>query len=179
MSENKSVPKRDSFNFGDDLCQLILSYLQFYDKFKLEGVCRQWKRLIFNSVRELDVPFNVYHVRGFKNYYTWDKMDSGQKLMISKNLIKKFHFIRELNVSVGCDEEILDLIAEYSYVLRKFQLKFDNKHSIDSKTWIKFAENCGKTLKYISIEIFSELNYNTGMFDNTYRITTTVYVLYI
>ena len=37
MSENISVPKRDSFNFGDDLCQLILSYLQFYDKFKLEG----------------------------------------------------------------------------------------------------------------------------------------------
>ena len=176
MSEKNSVSKRDSFNFGDDLCQLILSYLQFYDKFKLEGVCRQWKRLIFNSTAKLDFPFEGVDD---KDTYKWRSIDSNQRLMISKNLIKKFNFIRYINVSIGCNEEILDLIAEYSKGLRKLQLKFDNNITIDRKTWIKFTENCGKYLKYIRIEKFNEHNYNTGMFDNTYCITTTVYVLYL
>ena len=92
MSENKSVPKKDSFNFGDDLCQLILSYLQFYDKFKLEGVCRQWKRLIFNSVVKLDFPFDgVKH-----NRYSYDQhlksIDPDKILMISKDLITEIQF---------------------------------------------------------------------------------------
>ena len=120
MSANISVPKRDSFNFGDDLCQLILSYLQFYDKFKLEGVCRQWKRLIFNSVVKLDFPFDGIDN---KDSYKWHSIDSNRRLMISKSLIKKFNFIRYINVSIGCNEETLGLIAVYAKGLRKLQLK--------------------------------------------------------
>ena len=35
--------------FGDDLTELILSYLTLEDKFRLECVSKQWKRYIFNK----------------------------------------------------------------------------------------------------------------------------------
>ena len=42
--------RRDSFvRFGDDLSQLLLSYLPLKDKFGFESVSKQWKRLIFNG----------------------------------------------------------------------------------------------------------------------------------
>ena len=41
---------RQSFDrFGDDLCQLLLSYLSFEDKIRLQCVAKQWNRLIFNN----------------------------------------------------------------------------------------------------------------------------------
>ena len=36
--------------FGDDMCQFILSYLELYDKLRMECVSQQWKRLIFTNV---------------------------------------------------------------------------------------------------------------------------------
>ena len=41
---------RDSFDrFGDDLTELILSFLTFEDKVRLEFVSKQWKRSIFQK----------------------------------------------------------------------------------------------------------------------------------
>ena len=77
-----------------------------------------------------------------------------------------------MNVTIGCNEEILSLIAEYSYILSTLQLKFDNKLTIECKTWIKFAEKCGQNLQYIRIGKYNEENFNTGMFHNTYCVTT-------
>ena len=40
----------DSFDrFGDDLCELLLSYLTFEDKIRLQCVSKQWKRTILNK----------------------------------------------------------------------------------------------------------------------------------
>ena len=40
----------NSFNrFGDDLCELLLSYLSFEDKIRFECVSHQFQRLIFNK----------------------------------------------------------------------------------------------------------------------------------
>ncbi len=41
--------RKDSFNrFGDDLTELLLSYLSLKQKFSFECVCKQWKGLIYN-----------------------------------------------------------------------------------------------------------------------------------
>src|SRR6266700_6390662 len=43
------VYSKSSFDrFGDDLCELILSYMAFEDKFRLECVAKQWLRVVFN-----------------------------------------------------------------------------------------------------------------------------------
>src|SRR5690348_7145073 len=50
------VQKKNSFDrFGDDLTELILSYLSFEDKFRFECVSKRFKRLIFNKQKEINV----------------------------------------------------------------------------------------------------------------------------
>ena len=41
--------------FGDDMCELILSYLSLEDKFRFECVSKQWNRCVFEKHFELDI----------------------------------------------------------------------------------------------------------------------------
>ena len=55
------VYSKDSMDrFGDDLTELILSYLTLEDKIRLECVSKQWKRCVFQrqSVIEIDWMWN-------------------------------------------------------------------------------------------------------------------------
>ena len=49
--------RRDSFDdrFCDDLCEEILQYLSVEDKFRLEGVSKQFQRTVFHDVYELNL----------------------------------------------------------------------------------------------------------------------------
>ena len=50
---------RQSFDrFGDDLCQYLLSFLSFEDTFRCECVSKQWQRLVFNTITELNYSIN-------------------------------------------------------------------------------------------------------------------------
>jgi hypothetical protein len=52
--------KRKSFDrFGDDFCELILSYLEMKDKIRLQFVNNQWRRCIFNRVYEFVYPLQL------------------------------------------------------------------------------------------------------------------------
>ncbi|CAG2164372.1 unnamed protein product [Oppiella nova] len=39
--------------FGDDLCEVLLSYLSIKDRFRYECVSKQWQRLIYTTVTDL------------------------------------------------------------------------------------------------------------------------------
>jgi hypothetical protein len=41
--------------FGDDLCELLLSYVTISDKIALECVSKQWQRLIFNKQKSVSI----------------------------------------------------------------------------------------------------------------------------
>jgi hypothetical protein len=62
--------------FGDDLCQLLLSYLQLYDCFRCECVSKQWQRLIYTTVYELTIDRELIHkMRGKRNFCDEDFID--------------------------------------------------------------------------------------------------------
>jgi hypothetical protein len=44
--------------FGDDFCELILSYLTMSDKIVLECVSKQLQRLIFNKQKKLSITIH-------------------------------------------------------------------------------------------------------------------------
>ncbi|CAG2101682.1 unnamed protein product [Medioppia subpectinata] len=45
---------KDSFDrFGDDLCQQLLSFLTFEDRFRCECLSKQWRRLVFNTQKDI------------------------------------------------------------------------------------------------------------------------------
>ena len=53
------VYANNSFDrFGDDLTELIVSYLWFEDKVRLECVSKQWRRLIYN--KQFVIEFSYY-----------------------------------------------------------------------------------------------------------------------
>ena len=43
--------------FGDDLTELILSFLWFEDKIRLECVSKQWKRCVFQRQFVIEIDF--------------------------------------------------------------------------------------------------------------------------
>ncbi|CAG2102114.1 unnamed protein product [Medioppia subpectinata] len=51
----KIYAKNSMDRFGDDLCQLLLSYLSFGDLFQCESVSKQFRRIVFGSVVCIDI----------------------------------------------------------------------------------------------------------------------------
>ena len=59
MLYTKDGYRRDSMDrFGDDMCELILSYLIFGDKVRLKCVSKQWKRCVFQRHFEVFIDDN-------------------------------------------------------------------------------------------------------------------------
>jgi hypothetical protein len=54
--QNGTYERKSFDRFGDDFCELILSYLEIIDKIRLQYVNSQWRRCIFNKVHEFDYP---------------------------------------------------------------------------------------------------------------------------
>ena len=66
------VYAKNSFDrFGDDLTELILQYLTFEDKVRLECVSKQWRRLVFNKQFVLDINhFKSADINSLDRLYT-------------------------------------------------------------------------------------------------------------
>jgi hypothetical protein len=73
MAVNESVKAlKASFDrFGDDLSELIVSYLTIEDKFRFQCLSKQWRRLVFNKTyvlrlslidRKVYLKDNVLHM---------------------------------------------------------------------------------------------------------------------
>ena len=56
----KVYPKNSFDRFGDDLTELIVSYLWFEDKVRLECVSKQWRRLVFNKQFAIELNSNQF-----------------------------------------------------------------------------------------------------------------------
>ncbi|CAG2107300.1 unnamed protein product [Medioppia subpectinata] len=53
--QSKTYAKYSMDRFGDDMCGLILSYLSFKDRFRLECVSKQFQRTVFDSVIDINI----------------------------------------------------------------------------------------------------------------------------
>ncbi|CAG2101381.1 unnamed protein product [Medioppia subpectinata] len=51
----KIYAKNSMDRFGDDLCELLLSYLSFEDRFQCESVSKQFRRTVFGSVVDIEI----------------------------------------------------------------------------------------------------------------------------
>lgn len=53
MKKNTEYPKDSMDRLGDDLTELVLSYLSFEDKVRFESMSTQWRRLVFSKQTKL------------------------------------------------------------------------------------------------------------------------------
>ena len=116
------VYAKNSFDrFGDDLTELILQYLTFEDKVRLECVSKQWRRLVYNK------QFVIEGLRkGSKNFLTHlYPFKEIHKFSIDKHwlesLLKKCPNIIEFNPHYGNNGELLPVIGQYCHRIKSLK----------------------------------------------------------
>jgi hypothetical protein len=137
----------DSFErFGDDLCELLLSYLTIREKINFECISKQWKSLKFNKQQKLIISSGNY----LESYDTiiiatdfWEK----NKNSIIKCLLKKFQFINELEITFDINYQLLEIINKNCQHLRKISFKGQNVRNYCEI----FGQKCGQKLEIIDI----------------------------
>ena len=90
------LPKRslrDSFDrFGDDLTELLLSYLPVGDKFRFECLSKQWQRLVFN--RQHRIVLDFYEELDYNTIKT--PKDKHRYNILFEHLFRKLEFLKDI-----------------------------------------------------------------------------------
>ena len=122
------IYSKDSFDrFGDDLSELVLSYLTFEDQIRLECVSKQWKRLVFSPIypKELIIGSKLSEfVIIFGNRHKVVDLATIESILRKCQNIGSIHVIEDLK-----NEEIMnrvfELIVKYCLNLTQIQSDFD------------------------------------------------------
>ena len=146
----KVYPKNSFDRFGDDLMELILSYLWFEDKVRLECVSKQWRRLVYNKQFVFDI------LRG-NSYQTKDclrglfQINSSDELTLNRqaleSVLKKCPNITKFgsNKYFTIDSEVLSLIGQYCpHIKSLYSTDYDNNN-------LSFFRDYGHKLEELSI----------------------------
>ena len=109
------VYAKNSFDrLGDDLTELILQYLTFEDKVRLECVSKQWRRLVFN--KQFAIELNSYK-QNAKNvleqlFRRNDRLYIDMKAL--ESVVKKCPNISSVDIISNFEgQEVLSLIGRY------------------------------------------------------------------
>jgi hypothetical protein len=139
----------DSFDrFGDDLCELLLSYLSVIDKIRFECVSKQWKSLIFNRQKSLQISSDgLVNSVLIKTFNETIQVPNNVNKTLFKSLFKKFKFIQVLEIRDFISKEVLNAITDNLNFLEMFCY---SKHMCKSDL-ISFGSGFGQRLKFISL----------------------------
>ncbi|CAG2165529.1 unnamed protein product [Oppiella nova] len=136
--------------FGDDLCQLILSYLPFEDRFRYECVSRQWRRLIFRSQRVLTLEYN------WASFFL-PTLREGLVFATNRSILKKCQQITEISVNrfVNNRDVVFQVINKYCHNLSAIESDFDG---MSARTVTAFCHTFGAQLKKLTFHSNNETN---------------------
>ena len=127
---DEEMRRKSSFDrFGDDLSELIVSYLTIEDKFRFQCLSKQWQRLVFNRQYVLKISFNV--------------QDFGERFVLKKG--------RNNDVVYQSFESCLQKLKNLSEIENCFDLAFD------SRSLHIIADNCHH-LRRLSIGLKSDIS---------------------
>ena len=127
MKSLRHYPKDSMDRFGDDLTELILSYLPFSAKVRLDSVSKQWRRLIYNKqfVLELNSSEEPTARPNSLNRLIGDKTSIGVhmlsdiKLPALESVLKKCPNLRAVRIRFITDGRELSVIGQYCSRLRE------------------------------------------------------------
>ena len=120
--EEKSL--KTSFDrFGDDLSELIVSYLTIEDKFRFQCLSKQWRRLVFNKTYVLKISMNN------KLFVEKSGYDYKLKTKSFEKCLQKLWALVDIDIdfNVITDGEVLRIIAENCHHLRRLSIDLSLK----------------------------------------------------
>ena len=147
----------DSFDrFGDDLTELILSYLTFEDKVRLECVSKQWRRLVFNKQFVIEMVNERNYIRQNRTINSlnqlYRRIDGRIQLneqSIESVLLKCLN-IRKVIVMGEVDSSVLSLIGRYCPNIKSLSLKSYHLQCLDF--FLKYGHKLEELIFYDDIE---------------------------
>ena len=152
MSSN--YPKSSFDRFGDDLIEVLLSFISFEDSFQYKCVSKQWKRLIFNKQNKLIVNLD----KNFKiNFIKGNEFNLKIFQLVLKNCRKitsiaflydwhKFENNRVVNINT-----LIDLIINYCNNLSEIFICFISKN-LTQNTINKFGQKFGQKFNKLYLQ---------------------------
>ena len=146
--------RNDSFEdrICDDLCELILSFLDLEDKTRLQWVCPQWRRLIFSKQTEVSVLPFVYRTVRFATRYNdphmpYDFMERVDLFRIVP-VLTVANNIRSITRFYGLDntEEVMEAIVKFCDRLQAIETDFQVSDELLELFLKKFGPNMKKII---------------------------------
>jgi hypothetical protein len=162
---NKKYSKQSFDRFGDDLCQLLLTYLSISDKMRFECISKQWQRFIFNKQFKLIISVGegndtisklLFSSKKFKHLFNLKK-DSFEILL------KKLKSINEIVIDNYCiiDGQILQYIYDNCLHLQRFVCTSIKIENFSERHLREFSAKCGQKLKFIQFDGINEIEMRT------------------
>ena len=109
------VYAKDSMDrFGDDLTELILQYLTFEDKVRLECVSKQWRRLVFNKQFVIGITRESVTRHSLRSLYRQtESSEPSLDRQVIESVLNKSPNITTICINHGIDSSVLSLIGRY------------------------------------------------------------------
>ena len=152
-SDSNGYRKDSMDRLGDDLTEVILQYLTFADKIRLECVSKQWKRCMSETYKKqsvIEIHFSGRERHNSLNkLMSWVKVDDNyndSKELNEQNLesvLKKCPNIEKLVLRIRVNSSVLSLIGRYCHRIKSLSLY---KPSVDEKS-LSFFRQYGHKLE--------------------------------
>ena len=146
----KVYPKNSFDRFGDDLTELIVSYLWFEDKVRLECVSKQWRRLVFNKQFAIELTSNRFIKNWNKNSLKMSPLPYRGNQLTLQSVLKKCPNI--INVKFNLKEvssQLLSLIVHYCHRIKSLTYcSYIERNDINV---LSFFRMCGHKLERLII----------------------------
>ena len=131
-------PKNSFDRFADDLTELIVSYLWFEDKVRLECVSKQWRRLVFNKQIVIDLKDLCSN-------------DESKKKNSLKSLFRRYYYndkrgYRYLSISNDFDRQLLESVLKKCPNISQI----DNSSNIYTNHFDLISKYCRRITKLIT-----------------------------
>ena len=147
--ESKVYAKDSMDRFGDDLTELILSFLCFEDKIRLECLSKQWRRLIYNKQFVLDIcDYSKRTVNSLRKLFKGFNVSNEVRLhrRALESVLQKCHNITRVRNYSRVNSRVLSLIGQYCPNI--VSLSYPR---IDTSVFT-FLRDYGHKLKELSLE---------------------------
>ena len=147
-----NVIAKNSFDrFGDDLTELIVSYLWFEDKVRLECVSKQWRRLIFNKQFVIEIKTKetknsmIKLIRGKNKFALTIENQLLESLLKKCPNITKFSVDSDVKLSSEANGHMLSLIGQYCHLIKS--LEYYPNYDISNEKELTFFRDNGHKLE--------------------------------
>ena len=158
LTDNSQLLRKSSIErFGDDLTELIVSYLSISDKIRLECLSKQIQALIFNRQKCL----RISHVKSGDNLEEMISKTSRYHSVDCRALgsvLKKFKNLDTIRIEgrMTVDSELIETIAENANHLKNLWINVRFISDITTECLKSLGQKCGSTLQSLKFDGLTE-----------------------